>query len=47
MGGPLSPMSTSHLAEKSENGEEELELVYDPELNCFYDPTNGKYYELK
>lgn len=25
---------------------DELELVYDPDLNCFYDPNTGKYYEL-
>lgn len=25
---------------------EELELLYDPQLNCFYDPVTFKYYEL-
>ena len=41
-------MSTSRPADTADpdKGEQELELVYDPELNCFYDPTNGKYYEL-
>lgn len=24
----------------------ELELMYDPQLNCFYDPVTCKYYEL-
>jgi hypothetical protein len=28
-------------------GEEELELMYDPILNCYYDPLTNKYYELK
>lgn len=27
-------------------GTEELELMYDPQLNCFYDPVTYKYYEL-
>jgi hypothetical protein len=26
---------------------EDLELIYDPILNCYFDPTNNKYYELK
>jgi hypothetical protein len=26
---------------------EDLELIYDPILNCYWDPTNNKYYELK
>ena len=25
---------------------EELELMYDPQLNCYYDPVTYKYYEL-
>ena len=25
---------------------DELELVYDSQLNCFYDPFTSKYYEL-
>lgn len=25
---------------------DELELMYDPQLNCFYDPLTCKYYEL-
>eukprot|EP00057_Strongylocentrotus_purpuratus_P003255 XP_003726266.1 PREDICTED: uncharacterized protein C3orf67 [Strongylocentrotus purpuratus] len=27
-------------------GEEELDLLYDPCLNCYFDPRTGKYYEL-
>lgn len=26
--------------------EEELDLMYDPCLNCYYDPNTCKYYEL-
>ena len=26
---------------------EELDLMYDPMLNCYYDPGTNKYYELK
>ena len=25
---------------------DEIELMYDPHLNCFYDPVTCKYYEL-
>ena len=28
-------------------GEGELELMYDPVLNCYYDQSTGKYYELR
>ena len=28
------------------NEGEEVELMYDPQLNCFYDPVTFKYYEL-
>ena len=27
--------------------EEDLELIYDPILNCYWDPQSNKYYELK
>ena len=27
--------------------EEMLDLMYDPCLNCYFDPKTGKYYELK
>jgi len=27
--------------------EEMLDLLYDPCLNCYFDPKSGKYYELK
>ena len=25
---------------------EDLDLMYDPMLNCYYDPKTNKYYEL-
>ncbi|XP_071817263.1 protein CFAP20DC-like isoform X2 [Apostichopus japonicus] len=28
------------------HGEDELDLLYDPCLNCYFDPVTGKYYEL-
>ena len=28
-------------------GEEMVDLVYDPVLNCYYDQKTNKYYELK
>ena len=27
-------------------GNEDLDLMYDPMLNCYYDPKTNKYYEL-
>ena len=30
----------------TQQSEDELELVYDPDLNCFYDPNTEKCYEL-
>ncbi|KAM6980722.1 protein CFAP20DC [Aplochiton taeniatus] len=33
-------------ANKEENEEEYLNLLYDPCLNCYFDPATGKYYEL-
>ena len=27
--------------------DEELELIYDPDLNCYFDPVTNKYYELR
>lgn len=33
--------------EEVDNGPpDEIELMYDPQLNCFYDPVTCKYYEL-
>lgn len=58
MGGMLSPALvgglTDHRTEDTLDdgrgeGEvtlDELELMYDPQLNCFYDPITFKYYEL-
>ena len=28
------------------SNEVELDLLYDPVLNCYYDPKSRKYYEL-
>ena len=27
--------------------EEEVDLLYDSALNCYYDPKTGNYYEIK
>lgn len=37
---------TARATTTTELGGEELELMYDPQLNCFFDPVTGKYYEL-
>ncbi|CAH1783317.1 unnamed protein product [Owenia fusiformis] len=37
----------SHSDKEHEtDGEEELDLLYDPCLNCYFDPRTNKYYEL-
>ncbi|XP_062400609.1 uncharacterized protein C3orf67 homolog isoform X2 [Sardina pilchardus] len=37
---------TDEGADNSCDGEEFLNLLYDPGLNCYFDPQSGKYYEL-
>ncbi|XP_037535719.1 uncharacterized protein C3orf67 homolog [Nematolebias whitei] len=34
------------LVKEEENEDEYLKLLYDPCLNCYFDPKTGKYYEL-
>lgn len=53
MGGMLSPAlldTGQQVIEEPDNPHnskaDELELMYDPQLNCFYDPVTCKYYEL-
>ncbi|XP_012645745.1 protein CFAP20DC isoform X7 [Microcebus murinus] len=46
---PDSPASSSAQGEEDlsvEEDEEVLTLLYDPCLNCYFDPQTGKYYEL-
>lgn len=38
--------STGGVTGPDVSGEEELDLLYDPCLNCYFDPVTGKYYEL-
>ena len=58
MGGPSTPtirqslsdnnplLPQSDATDSSSNQDENLELLYDPDLNYFYDPKTGKCYEL-
>ena len=57
MGGAISPAvgRTTEVgciqAQHSEvqegwSGDQELELVYDAQLNCYFDPITHKYYEM-
>ena len=53
MGGATSPAigGTMEVGSKCDvlegwSGDQELELVYDPQLNCYFDPVTQKYYEL-
>lgn len=53
MGGALSPIMSDPsvnqfdpLLNQSVQSEDELELMYDPQLKCFFDPKTHKYYEL-
>ena len=32
--------------EGDDAGGDEIDLMYDPILNCYYDPKTNKYYEL-
>lgn len=34
------------LVNEEEDEDEYLSLLYDPCLNCYFDPKTGKYYEL-
>ena len=43
MGGAHSP--TASVTMETEE-EKKVELIYDQDLNCFYDPQTGKYYKL-
>ena len=43
MGGAHSPVGS---ISSSIVDEERVELTYDQDLNCFYDPQTGKYYKL-
>ena len=40
-------MTTEEADSRWRQEEEDLELIYDPILNCYWDPQNNKYYELK
>ena len=50
MGGTVNPVEIPpniSLATPTDGLSDEVELLYDPDLNCFYDPIQNKYYELK
>ena len=34
------------MKQQNDEVEEELDLLYDPFLNCYFDPKTHKYYEL-
>ena len=43
----LGPVQTLSLDDPSGDKKEEmLDLLYDPDLGCYYDPKSQKYYEL-
>lgn len=47
MGGPLTPSDDHYMTNiTNDDNDDKLELLYDPDLNYFYDPKTGKYYEL-
>ena len=43
---PLAPMPGGD-EQDGDSGEDDLDLMYDPVLKCYYDPKTNKYYELK
>jgi hypothetical protein len=40
-------MSQHNMCNEQEEDLELITLIYDPILNCYWDPQNNKYYELK
>lgn len=41
-------LTEEHLTERNEEADDkEVELIYDPVLNCYYDHKTHTYYELK
>ena len=40
------PIGEEYPSVEVEEDEEVLTLLYDPCLNCYFDPQTGKYYEL-
>ncbi len=38
-----------HMSEddRGDDDEPDLDLIYDPVLNCYFDPRTNKYYELR
>lgn len=43
---PTFSADDEQLANNGNTGEMELDLLYDPCLNCYFDPKSHKYYEL-
>ncbi|XP_064821919.1 uncharacterized protein C3orf67 homolog [Oncorhynchus masou masou] len=44
--GPPTRGADGSVNGENEDEEEYLNLLYDPSLNCYFDPQSGKYYEL-
>lgn len=44
---PIEPVEPGGAIRDSAHGEEELELLYDPILKCYYDPRTHEFYEVK
>ena len=42
----VSPLETMESQIESRDAEDELELRFDPMLNCYFDPVTHRYYEL-
>ena len=40
-------VSDLNSANENTDEEEELDLLFDPVLNCYFDPKTQKYYELR
>uniref|UniRef100_A0A4W3H0S1 Uncharacterized protein n=1 Tax=Callorhinchus milii TaxID=7868 RepID=A0A4W3H0S1_CALMI len=43
---PFALCVTDNTSSDAEDEDEVLDLLYDPCLNCYFDPKTGKYYEL-
>ena len=46
-GATVSQLQSGQHAKDGKGGAEEIDLLYDPILSCYYDPKTNKYYELR
>jgi hypothetical protein len=40
-------VSVCDSVDSSDSAGDDVDLMYNPQMNCYYDPKTGKYYALK